>query len=315
RSYVAQINAHPVFRVHLCSGELVADEELISNELHFLAIEQDVATPPFFEVEISRRLCIDLGVKIVVLGPVRVGGIEIFEVCDEPRAVEFAGPHVAHESIQPASAEQAGRVPHRVPATYPSPVGEGRTGENERAKELRPQRRKYHDSPARLAITNNRGLSLGLGVQGNDALKELSFRPRDIADRLAGDRVWQKTDEIAGVSGLERRADLAIGLETANTGPVAGPRIDDYERTLSLIYLGFFWRFDPHKHIIHRALKVAPVHDEFAVEFQHMGCNFCCVFTVAIATLLQGIKKKDAPLPCVEPVGRGIQCDVWRPLD
>ena len=54
-------------------------------------------------------------------------------------------------------------------------------------------------------------------------------------DRLAGDRLREEHHEVARVRGLERDADLAVHLEAANAGAVAGARIDDHEGPLRRI--------------------------------------------------------------------------------
>ncbi len=48
-------------------------------------------------------------------------------------------------------------------------------------------------------------------------------------DGLARHRLRQEADEIAGMAGLERDADLAVGLEAADAGAVPGARVDDDE--------------------------------------------------------------------------------------
>ena len=63
--------------------------------------------------------------------------------------------------------------------------------------------------------------------------------------RLARHRVGQEADEIAGMAGLERDADLAVGLEAADPGPVPGARIDDDEGPARRIDLDALRRDDP----------------------------------------------------------------------
>ena len=50
-------------------------------------------------------------------------------------------------------------------------------------------------------------------------------------DGLTRHRFGQEADEVAGMTGLHRYADLAVGLEAADPRPVTRARIDDYERT------------------------------------------------------------------------------------
>ena len=91
-------------------------------------------------------------------------------------------------------------------------------------------RRQHHDRPAGLAIADHAGLAVGLGMQRDDLFEKDRLGARDVLDRLAGHRLGQEADEVAGMAGLERDADLAVGLEAADAGAVAGARIDDDER-------------------------------------------------------------------------------------
>src|SRR4029078_5363865 len=82
----AEIDARTVGRDDLSRRELVADEQLIGDRLHFAGVEKDVRAPPLLEFEITRRLGVDLGVEIVVLAPKGIGRIEILEIANEPRS-------------------------------------------------------------------------------------------------------------------------------------------------------------------------------------------------------------------------------------
>ena len=57
---VAQVDSHAVRAAQLAGGELVADEQLVSDRLHFLGIQQHRAAVPFLEFEKPRRLGIDI---------------------------------------------------------------------------------------------------------------------------------------------------------------------------------------------------------------------------------------------------------------
>src|SRR6266436_6734517 len=90
--------------------------------LDLLGIQIDVPAPPALELEIAIRLAVDFRIDVVLLGPERVRGIHVLEVLDKPRPVELAAAKVAGERGQPASAEQAARVAHRVLATDARPI-------------------------------------------------------------------------------------------------------------------------------------------------------------------------------------------------
>ena len=89
-------------------GELVADEQLVDDELDLLGVQIDVAAPPALELEIARRLGVDLGIEVVLLGPERVGRIQVLEILHQPGAVELA---VRRDrwSAPSASCRRAGR--------------------------------------------------------------------------------------------------------------------------------------------------------------------------------------------------------------
>src|SRR5207247_6424911 len=77
-------------------GQIVADEELVDNELNLVGVEVDMPAPPALELQIAVRLGIDLGIDIVLLGPERVRGIHVLEILYQPRAVELAEIGRAH---------------------------------------------------------------------------------------------------------------------------------------------------------------------------------------------------------------------------
>ena len=103
-------------------SEIVADEQLIDDELDLLGIQIDVAAPPLLEAKIARGFCVDLGIEIVLLGPERVGGILVLEILHQPGAVEFAVAEVAVKRGQPTAAEQTARIAHRIFAVHARPI-------------------------------------------------------------------------------------------------------------------------------------------------------------------------------------------------
>jgi hypothetical protein len=61
---VPKIYGGAVRRLDPSGGEIVADEQLVDDELHFLGIENDVTAPPALEIQIARSLAVDFGVQI-----------------------------------------------------------------------------------------------------------------------------------------------------------------------------------------------------------------------------------------------------------
>ncbi len=100
--------AVPSRRLDPPGGELVADEQLVDDELDFLGVQIDVAAPPALEAEIARRLGVDLGIEIVLLGPERVGRVLVLEILHQPGAVELAVTEIAGQA-RSASCRPAGR--------------------------------------------------------------------------------------------------------------------------------------------------------------------------------------------------------------
>ena len=117
---VAQVDPDAVAGDDLGRGELVADEQVVDDPLHLLGVEEHVAAPPLLEAEVARALGVDLGVEVVLLGPERVGRVQVLEVLDQGRAVEDAVAEVARERGEPAAAEQPAGVAHRVRPCTPA---------------------------------------------------------------------------------------------------------------------------------------------------------------------------------------------------
>src|SRR5258707_11260265 len=119
------------------SRKIVADEQLIDDDLDFFGIQVDVPAPPSLEAEITRSWSVDLGIEIVLLATQRVGGIEALEILDQPGAVEPALAEIARHRGEPAAAKEAAAVAHGILATHTGPVREWRSGNDDRAEQLR----------------------------------------------------------------------------------------------------------------------------------------------------------------------------------
>src|SRR3954464_6852536 len=228
---IAQVDRGAVRGLNTPSGEVVADEQLVDDELDLLRVQVDVSAPPALEAQIARGLGVDLGIEIVLLGPQGVGGILILEILHQPSAIEFSVAEIAGEGGQPAAAEQTPAVAHGVLAAHPGPVRQRRPGDDDGAEQLGADGGEHHDRPSRLAIADDTWFAVGFRMQRDDLFEEHRFGTRDVLDGLARHGVRQEADEIARMPRFERDADLAVGLEFADPGAVAGARIDDDERT------------------------------------------------------------------------------------
>ena len=162
RADPAQVDPLALAGDDLAGGQPVADEQLVDDPLDFLAVEVDVAAPPFLELDEALPLGIHLRPQVVVLGPQRVGGIQVLEILDQVPAVELAVAQVAGQRRHPAAAGQAAGVAHGVLAFHPGPVRQGRTGDDDGAEQLGPDRGHQHHGPAPLAVADDAGLALCL---------------------------------------------------------------------------------------------------------------------------------------------------------
>ena len=72
-------------------------------------------------------------------------------------------------------------------------------------------------------------------MKRGDAGDEGGLGLAHVLDRLAGNGIGQETDEIAGMAGGERRADLAMVLHAADAGAVARARIDHDDGRLARV--------------------------------------------------------------------------------
>ena len=110
-------------------------------------------------------------------------------------------------------------------------------------------------------------------MQLDDLFQELRLRFGDILDGLARNRFRQEADEVRWMTCLQGHPDLALGLEAADPGTVAGTRIDDDEGTVFRIQPLARRRFDAHQNIIDRSLELPAVHDDILFpncEIKHM---------------------------------------------
>ena len=84
---------HRLQKRRFCGGVRLA--QLGCAHAQGLSVQADVPSPPALETEIARRLRIDLGVEIVLLGPERIRRIKALEILNQPRAIELAATEIA----------------------------------------------------------------------------------------------------------------------------------------------------------------------------------------------------------------------------
>ena len=217
--------AGAVRRLDHSRRELVADEQLIDDELDLLCVQIDVASPIAFEAQIARRLRVDLGIDIILLGPQRVCRVLVLEILHQPGAVELAAAEVAGKRGKPAPAQKSAAVAHWIFSVHATPIGQGRTGDNDGAEQFGAHRGEHHDCPSALTVADDSGLAVRVRVQRAITFsRKIASARRNVLDCLSRHGFGQKSDEITGVTRLEDHSDFAIGLETANAGAMAGAR-------------------------------------------------------------------------------------------
>jgi hypothetical protein len=142
-------------------------------------------------------------------------------------------------------------------------------------------------------------------VQPDHPLQEDRLGAGDVLDGLAGHRIGDESDEIAGMSRLERNADLAVSLEAADARSMPGARIDDDERAAGRVGRDALWRDDAHEAVIDRPLELAAVHHELEGEVEHVRDGLGQMRTVLVAALAHHVPVQDAALCRVDRVLHG----------
>jgi hypothetical protein len=182
------------------------------------------------------------------------------------------------------------------------PVGQRRTGDDDRPEQFGPHRGKQHDRPTGLAIADHAGPAIGMGMQRRDFLEEKPFGAGDVLDGLARHRVRQESNEITGMTGMERDADFAVGLEAADAGTVSGARIDDDKGPLLGVDLDALGRNDAHQPVIDGPFQPAAIHDQFGGIAEHIRRGLRHVFAVLIAALAHHVEKQHPALGGIDGV-------------
>src|SRR6516165_1711346 len=80
RTDVAKVDDGPVRGFDASCRQLVANEQFVDDELYFLGVEVDMATPPTLEIEIAGRFGVDVCVDVVLLGPERICRVLVLEI-------------------------------------------------------------------------------------------------------------------------------------------------------------------------------------------------------------------------------------------
>ena len=111
-----------------------------------------------------------------------------------------------------------------------------------------------------------------------------------ILDGLARHRFRQEANEVAGMAGSERQADLAVMLHAADAGPVSSPRVDDHEGALGWVGDRALRGDDPHQAVADGPLEAASVKDQLGIEIEDVGRFLLRLFTKVVAALAKHVE-------------------------
>jgi len=130
----------------------------------------------------------------------------------------------------------------------------------------------------------------------DDLLEECRLGMHDVFDGLARHRLGREADEVGGVAGLHRHAQLAVGLEATDAGPVPGARIDHHERTLERIDRHPGGRIDAGQKVVDGLVERAGVQHELGVELQNVWDILRLLRVVLVAALSHHVPEQHGAL-------------------
>ncbi len=109
--------------------------------------------------------------------------------------------------------------------------------------------------------------------------------------------------EIDRMAVAQRDADLAVGLEAADAGAVAGARIDDHVRALPVHHLDAVRRKDLEQHLVGRPRQRLAVEDDFVIVDEHRRRAGRFVRGVLVGPLAQDVEGEREALRSIGRVG------------
>src|SRR5262245_7894707 len=139
-------------------------------------------------------------------------------------------------------------------------------------------------------------------MEGDDLFKENRLGARDVLDCLTGNGLGQEADEVARMPGFERNANLAVGLEPADSRAVTCARIDDHKRPERRVELYAPRWDDPHQAVIDRPIQLPTVDNELNLVMKHMGDSLLEVLAILKPALSHDVPEQDGSLCGVDHV-------------
>src|SRR5258705_2963202 len=75
RPNIPKVHGRAVAGLDAAGRKVVADKQLIDDELDLFGIQIDMAAPPALELEITWGFAVDLGIEIILLAPECIRGV------------------------------------------------------------------------------------------------------------------------------------------------------------------------------------------------------------------------------------------------
>ena len=222
----------------------------------------------FSNFEEALRPGVDVGIDLVLLAPQPIGRVQDVEVQDQPGAVELPVAEVAGHCGEPATAEQAAGIAHRVLPVHALPVRHRGARDQAGPEQVRPQHGHHQRLVACLAVADGKRTRC-VGMKLDHALEELHLSLDDVQELLARRRHRSEADEVDRMAGIQRIADLALRLEATDAWPLAGPRVHHHDRPLARVDRDPWRRHDARERVVDRPWQRPAAHQNLMIEAQH----------------------------------------------
>ena len=286
----------------------VADEQLLDDPADFRLGHQEKAAPPLFEFKERLVALVDVTEQVGVLAEQRAAGVQILEVLHQMRAVEDAAAQIGQEHRNPGAAHHARRIAHRIFADLARPGGHGCAVDHHGAGQVGVGGRQQQCGPAALTVARDDGLR-GVRMTPHHLAHEGGLGAGDIGQELPRLRLAAESNKVDRVTGGQRHAHLAVGLEAADARSVACARVDDDVGTAAVIDRDAFGRDDFQQCVVRRIVHILAVHDHFVIIDQHRRAACRLMFQKDVAALAQRVRRQDHAFPGIAQVFGIIRTD------
>ena len=197
--------------------------------MDFIAAEHEVAVPPAFKIEVALCFRVYVGPEMILLVPVSLRRVEIFEAGNQVSPIEGAVAQVAPPCRLPHPAGQPPFVAQGVFAIDPRPVRQGRPVHYQGCGDIRPLGAQQGRRPAGLAVADDGRVS-GLRVAVPNQVHKSCHGRLNMVQGLTGLRPGREENDIYRISLVQGHTDFGIPLGTADTRAVTRTGINDNDR-------------------------------------------------------------------------------------